>query len=804
MSTDAMEVDPPDGHTMQQKAETLHRLATGQLSSSLSKLLGSSQDISTDKDFHFYHKFNDFKVPIQEIAEKSKIMLDTIGSSSSRLWDKEMAFPEDLNEAYGWLVNMNDHVFERFDASTDEFQRLGENGVREMELVDSDNDFQMLSGMNNKEEEEEGHGQVVDTEVREENLSPPAVKLVSKDTKCTLIKAKVPFHIPSIPKPQDEYKIVVNNSNKPFDHVWLQKGDGGLTFMHPQKKFSFEDFVDKDIEHVQPVKSPPIEDTPFKLVEDVKDLKLLAAKLRIANEFAVDLEHNNYRSFQGLTCLMQVSTRTEDFVVDTLKLRIHIGPYLREVFKDPTKKKIFHGANNDILWLQRDFGIYVCNMFDTGQASRVLELKKCSLEYLLSHLCGVAANKEYQNSDWRLRPLLPEMIKYAREDTHYLLYIYDLLRIRLHSTASETSLLAEVYRRSYDLCMQLYEKELLTDTSYLNVHGLQNADLNAQRLSVAAGLYQWRDGIARTEDESTGYILPNKTLLELAKNPPFTPFNLMRVITFKHPFVEKNISVVISIIRRAYQNYSSFEAAALQLREKRLATEAARNATRDSLFESPPAELSPTESDFSRLESLLYDPPETRSSSSSFTTISGVRISEPPGGNGFKRESLAVAGEVGGSSMSGAVVQAQKMPISALGGVVGSFSTKREFILDKKLEKEEIKMEQIKSPMNIDQLQPSDELEPVEEPQPTTPKASEIICLDSDSDIEEPEADEDLEEHGKAHSLKIDIICLDSDSDIDEPELEMVNGGEQIEMLSALSTSLQDCLNKSTTHIGNP
>jgi ribonuclease D len=29
------------------------------------------------------------------------------------------------------------------------------------------------------------------------------------------------------------------------------------------------------------------------------------------------------------------------------------------------------------------------------------------------------------------------------------------------------------------------------------------------------GLYQWRDGIARAEDESTGYILPNKILTEI-------------------------------------------------------------------------------------------------------------------------------------------------------------------------------------------------------------------------------------------------------------------------------------------------
>jgi exosome complex exonuclease RRP6 len=146
-----------------------------------------------------------------------------------------------------------------------------------------------------------------------------------------------------------------------------------------------------------------------------------------------------------LTCLMQISTRTEDFVVDTLKLRIYIGLYLKEHFKDPTKRKVMHGADRDIMWLQRDFHIYVCNLFDTGQASRVLQMERNSLEHLLRHFCGVTANKEYQNADWRSRPLSDEMIKYAREDTHYLLYMYDLMRLRLQKeSTSDNDLLLEV------------------------------------------------------------------------------------------------------------------------------------------------------------------------------------------------------------------------------------------------------------------------------------------------------------------------------------------------------------------------
>jgi len=73
-------------------------------------------------------------------------------------------------------------------------------------------------------------------------------------------------------------------------------------------------------------------------------------------EIAVDLEHHNYRSFMGFTCLMQISTRSDDFIVDTIKLRTEMHR-LNEVFTDWTLVKVLHGADFDIEWLQKDFGI---------------------------------------------------------------------------------------------------------------------------------------------------------------------------------------------------------------------------------------------------------------------------------------------------------------------------------------------------------------------------------------------------------------------------------------------------------------
>ena len=80
---------------------------------------------------------------------------------------------------------------------------------------------------------------------------------------------------------------------------------------------------------------------------------------------------------------MQISTRTEDFIVDTLALFKQLGDALRPIFDNPRIVKVLHGADSDVEWLQRDFGLYLVNMFDTGQAARTLGMKQFGLAYLL-------------------------------------------------------------------------------------------------------------------------------------------------------------------------------------------------------------------------------------------------------------------------------------------------------------------------------------------------------------------------------------------------------------------------------------
>lgn len=90
---------------------------------------------------------------------------------------------------------------------------------------------------------------------------------------------------------------------------------------------------------VTPKYPKPIEEVPLKMVTNTAELQDLYKDLLNQTEIAIDLEHHSYRSFQGVTCLMQISTLDVDYIVDTLSLRneLHL---LNEIFTKPTVVKV--------------------------------------------------------------------------------------------------------------------------------------------------------------------------------------------------------------------------------------------------------------------------------------------------------------------------------------------------------------------------------------------------------------------------------------------------------------------------------
>lgn len=57
----------------------------------------------------------------------------------------------------------------------------------------------------------------------------------------------------------------------------------------------------------------------------------------------------------------------------------------------------------DIIWLQRDLGLYVVGLFDTFYACEALSYPQKSLASLLKKFVDFDADKRYQLADWRIR-----------------------------------------------------------------------------------------------------------------------------------------------------------------------------------------------------------------------------------------------------------------------------------------------------------------------------------------------------------------------------------------------------------------
>lgn len=367
----------------------------------------------------------------------------------------------------------------------------------------------------------------------------------------------------NIPRPQLNFKDAIDNSEslwvpkiadkpnniKPLALNILYNEDGeAVGYEHPYK-------VELDLYHPpedllvpgpeEAVFPAPIKDSHYIYIDTEEKLNELVEHLNTVSELAVDLEHHSYRTYQGITCLIQISTdEGGDFIVDALAVREHIHK-LNQAFTDPKKLKVFHGADCDVLWLQRDFGVYLVGLFDTHQAARILKLTGLSLKYLLMKYCGVEVDKKYQLADWRMRPLPDELLEYARMDTHYLLFIWRQMRAELLSKASsQPHLLLSVFEQSRQIALATYNKEVISETSHMPLYLRSRKSFNTQQMAALKMLYKWRDAQARLLDESCTYLIPNHMMLSLAEMLPRELQGVNAMCNPMPPFVKQNLIVI--------------------------------------------------------------------------------------------------------------------------------------------------------------------------------------------------------------------------------------------------------------------
>lgn len=331
-------------------------------------------------------------------------------------------------------------------------------------------------------------------------------------------------------------------SSKPHAKYPLDNSTHGtdVQALHPyQREIEEYEYPSRVYHQTKPIPPLPFESTQATFVDDMEGVRAMLNELEQAQEIAVDLEHHDQHSYIGLVSLMQISTREKDWVVDTLQPWRQQLECLNKVFADPGVVKVLHGSAMDIIWLQRDLGLYVVGLFDTYHASCVLEYPGHGLAYLLKRFVDFDAQKQYQMADWRIRPLPRELFDYARSDTHFLLYVYDCLRNELiQESNAECDKIESVLKRSKSETLQRYEHPFYVDLATKSANGWYNflwkgsTSMSDESIAVFRRLHRWRDDVAREEDESPQYLMPVHVLFTISRN---LPRDKAALLTSSHP-----------------------------------------------------------------------------------------------------------------------------------------------------------------------------------------------------------------------------------------------------------------------------
>ncbi len=251
---------------------------------------------------------------------------------------------------------------------------------------------------------------------------------------------------------------------------------------------------------------------PATCIDTTEALQKLVIQLAQEPLLAIDTESNSMYAYRERVCLVQISTRSADYIIDPLA-GVDMS-LLAPLMADPNIEKVFHAAEYDLICLTRDYGFTFYNLFDTMTAARICGYKTIGLAYLLAEHCGVEIDKSHQRDDWGQRPLSYESLRYAQMDTHYLPALRDTLQARLESLKR----LDEAREAFIDAChVHLPERDFDPD-GYWRI-GMPH-DLTRREMAILRELYLLREDIAQKRDAPAFKVFSNRTLIAIARYQP--------------------------------------------------------------------------------------------------------------------------------------------------------------------------------------------------------------------------------------------------------------------------------------------
>ncbi|PPG53780.1 ribonuclease D [Rathayibacter sp. AY2B3] len=173
---------------------------------------------------------------------------------------------------------------------------------------------------------------------------------------------------------------------------------------------------------------------------------------------------------------------------------------------------ILHAASQDLACL-REVGLDPVRIFDTELAARLLGLPKVGLGAVVEDLLGIHLAKEHSAADWSTRPLPQSWLVYAAKDVELLVDLRDRMEEMLIAARK-----TRIAREEFEATLARAPKAVPPDP-WRRLSGMHS--LRGPRpLAVARELWLARDAFARERDIAPGRLIPDSSIIAVARNIP--------------------------------------------------------------------------------------------------------------------------------------------------------------------------------------------------------------------------------------------------------------------------------------------
>ena len=253
---------------------------------------------------------------------------------------------------------------------------------------------------------------------------------------------------------------------------------------------------------------------------DQAGVETVVASAYAAGRAALDFEFLWERSYAPLPCLAQLAVGDDVHLIDPVE-GAPLGP-IAAMVADPEFTVVMHAPSADLTLMGMQFGTVPQNIIDVQLMAGFVGLGAGQgLATLLDRVLKVRLDKGEQYTDWSRRPLSQNQLTYAAADVENLFALSDELASRAEQLG-RSAWVAEEHARRYGPDSRWTPDP---DESWRRVKG--QGKLGPRDRAVLKAVAGWRECEAARRDKPTSWIVPDRTLLEIARRKPATRQALM-------------------------------------------------------------------------------------------------------------------------------------------------------------------------------------------------------------------------------------------------------------------------------------